>query len=135
MRGHVQQNDVPFIEDDMGEGERVLPGDNPIYHEEFEVGDPRVSENRTRPRHILHPLDPNAPPGTVTHEVYVDEHGMLRYDVIGQGARGRASPDESNLIGVVIFRPGVQGAVDRFGDPPNVVNRTPVNLPWPLTSP
>ena len=130
VRGHVQKNDVPFINDDEGTGERVLWGDNPILHSEYYSGT-RVSVNETRKGHILHPLDPNASPGTVTHSVYFDEHGILRYDIVGKGARSGLSAAASNALGVLTFQHSVRSVVDRFGDPPHTT--PPPGLPDPST--
>jgi hypothetical protein len=52
-------------------------------------------------------------PGDVTHRVHF-ENGNLYYDMVGTGVGG-STGFWNNKVGIELFGPGVQDAVDRFG--------------------
>ena len=58
--------------------------------------------------------------GTVTHRMHF-ENDALVYDVVGEG-EGK-SPRINNLVGTLLFRPGVKEVVRKFKDPPRVRSR------------
>ena len=104
---HVNRNDVPPFADDRGSGEKVLIGDNRIYH--TEIPEERRTVNRAKEgEHILK--------GTVEHRVYQGpENGDIYYEVLGRGKPGERRPGLSNLGGRVMFLPGVYRAVRIYG--------------------
>lgn len=86
MFDHVNRNDIPFIDNDLGNGRRDLPipllgGNDPIYHSEAILG--RTSVNTTLDGHTFHP-------GTVTHTVSFSG-GYLNYTVTGAGQEEMAN--------------------------------------------
>ena len=101
--GHVNRNDIPFTDDDLRTGRHVLPGGNPIRHDEF-LGI-RETTNTTLKGHIFHS-------GSVTHRVHF-EGDVLYYDVIGEGTG--AFPRTNNFLGRITFRPGVHRIVEEYG--------------------
>ena len=106
---HVNQNDIPFTDDDLGSGPRVLIpglpqplGSQPIIHSEnIRL---RTSVNITLDGHNFHP-------GDVTHRVHF-ENGRLYYDLVGTGTG--SAPKFNNWIGIKLFKPGVENAVNKF---------------------
>ncbi len=108
---YVNQNDVPFTSNDLGNGQRnllpylprFLDGNQPIRH--IENADLRTSVNVTLRGHKFYP-------GTVTHRVHF-EVGFLSYDVVGVGAGG--NPSFNNSVGMGLFTSGVRSVVNRFG--------------------
>ena len=101
---HVNRNDIPLIDDDLGDGDRKLPFDNPIYHDENEAG--RTTVNYTRKGHLLHE-------GQVEQRVYFDENGNLYYQVHGTGSGKYGGAN--NVLGYLLFRPGVHRVVRTYG--------------------
>mgnify|MGYP006939816741 FL=1 len=106
----VNQNDVPFSDKDLGSGNKNLIswarrpfGSQPIYHSEDITN--RTSVNITMEGHNFHP-------GDVTHRVHF-ENGNLYYDMVGIGTG--SFPGFNNWVGIKLFGPGVQSAVDKFG--------------------
>ena len=102
----VNRDDIPlnFLGSDLGDGIRFLgPTMEPIRHREF--ADSRVSINTTADGHMFHP-------GQVVHTVQF-RNGGLRYSVIGSGSG--SSPNFNNLMGLVLFSPGVENKIRRFG--------------------
>ena len=105
---HVNANDIPFIDNDLGSGERLLPnplddGIDPIYHEEYPGS--LKSVNRTLLGHRYHE-------GRVTHRVYFQD-GALYYEVIGKGTG--PNPFKNNAFGLIVFTPDVYDALRKFG--------------------
>ena len=103
LADRVFEHDIPTTSNDVGGGQRMLFGGNPIRH--FENPGQRQSVNVTEEGHVFHS-------GEVNHQVYLS-HGTLYYDVNGTG-KG-AFPRLNNLIGITLFRSGVERAVDEFG--------------------
>ena len=108
--GHVNANDVPFSDNDLGTGPKNLIagvrrpfGNQPIFHSENI--DQRTSTNVTIEGHNFYP-------GSVTHSVNF-RGGTLFYDLVGTGT-GRF-PSFNNSAGIILFMPGVVDAVDTFG--------------------
>ena len=101
--GRVNANDIPFTSDNLGSGERLLLGRDPIHHSENIAG--RTSINTTLPGHTFHP-------GTVTHQVHF-ENGNLYYDVTGRGSG--SLPGFNNFVGKELFQPNVVRTVRDFG--------------------
>ena len=101
---HVNRNDIPLIDDDLGDGDRKLPFDNPIYHDENEAG--RTTVNYTRKGHLLDE-------GQVEQRVYFDENGNLYYQVHGTGSGKYGGAN--NVLGYLLFRPGVHRVVRTYG--------------------
>ena len=96
---HVNRNDIPLIDDDLGDGDRKLPFDNRIYHDENEAG--RTTVNYTRKGHLLHE-------GQVEQRVYFDENGNLYYQVHGTGS-GKYGGGEQRLGLLVVPAGGTSG--------------------------
>ena len=101
---HVNRNDIPLIDDDLGDGDRKLPFDNPIYHDENEAG--RTTVNYTRKGHLLDE-------GQMEQRVYFDENGNLYYQVHGTGSGKYGGAN--NVLGYLLFRPGVHRVVRTYG--------------------
>ena len=108
--GHVNANDVPFSDNDLGSGLKNLIagvprpfGNQPIFHSENIAQ--RTSVNVALEGHNFYP-------GSVTHSV-IFRGGTLFYDLVGTGT-GRF-PSFNNSAGVFLFRPGVVDAVNTFG--------------------
>ncbi len=106
--GHVNQNDIPFTDDDLRAGPHLL---KPVP---FLKGDPithtqnlttRTSVNIAEQGHRFYP-------GTVTHRVHF-ENGNLYYDLIGVGTG--SNPGFNNWIGIRLFRLGVSSVVREYG--------------------
>lgn len=107
---HINKNDVPFSDEDLGSGNKILIkgiprpfGNQPIYHSEDIKN--RTSVNITLKGHNFHP-------GDVTHRVHF-ENGKLYYDMTGTGSGW--APEFNNWIGIKLFGPGVQDTVNKFG--------------------
>ena len=101
---HVNQNDIPFTDDDLAVRRHTLPSNNPIDHRENESA--RTIINRTREGHVFHP-------GTVEHKVHFGNGGgTLYYDVTGEGT-GRF-PSVNNELGRLLFEPGVREILRRY---------------------
>lgn len=105
----VNQNDIPFVRDDVGTGPRVLIPPNPfigrqqIQHEENILE--RKSVNIAEEEHLLYP-------GSVEHSVHF-ENGELVYEVIGTGTGWNARAN--NILGIFLFRREVVRTVEEFG--------------------
>ena len=97
---HVNQNDVPFTDGDVGDDFHTLPGDNPIDHQEDAIN--RRTTNETMEGHIFHP-------GMVEHRVHFGNgngDNTLYYDVTGRGSG--PYPHLNNFLGRQTFEPGVR---------------------------
>lgn len=108
--GDVNQNDIPFTSNDLGDGNRnLLPyaprpfGNQPIRH--IENAALRTSVNVALEGHNFYP-------GTVTHRVHF-EGGTLFYDIVGVGTG--SMPSLNNNAGTMLFTPGVRSVVNTFG--------------------
>ena len=101
---HVNRNDVLPPADDLGDGVKILIGNNPILHSEYE--DEWRTVNEALGKHILE--------GTVEHRVHF-ENGDLYYEVNGKGRPGELLPRFSNFMGRIMFLPGVHRAVRTHG--------------------
>ena len=99
---HVNQNDISFTYDDLGNRQRILIGNQPIYH--FEYISLRMSASVTSEGHMFHP-------GSVVHSVFFS-HGTLYYRVDGSGTG--AAPNFNNNLGITLLGPGVNHVVDKF---------------------
>jgi len=102
---YVNRNDVPFIDDDLGGGQKeLLPfGRGSIFHTE-QPGE-HTSINTTLESHVFHP-------GDVAHNLYFQDDALY-YEVVGTGYG--AFPRVNNVIGIGLFAPGVVEAVYRYG--------------------
>lgn len=87
----------------MGGGRKSLFGRNPIEHIEDIAN--RISINVTLDGHVFHP-------GDVTHRVHF-ESSNLYYDAVGTGTG--SFPIFNTDVGIFLFQPGVETAVDKFG--------------------
>ena len=105
---HVNANDIPFTNNDLGPGRRDLRnpldgGVDPVHHEEYPGS--LKSVNETLPGHRYHP-------GNVTHRVHFQD-GALYYEVVGEGTGSH--PYGNNASGFIVFTPGVYHALRKFG--------------------
>ena len=101
----VNRNDVPPFADDLGSGKKILIGNNPVIHTEYEEDWRSVNEA----------LEGHTLEGTVEHRVHF-ENGNLYYDVLGAGPPGESLPAwVPNLTGRIMFMPGVVQAVRIYG--------------------
>ena len=114
---HVNSNDIPFTDDDEREGVHLIGHwDSPITHEEPD-GE-LTTENNTLKGHPYHPgtRDSDSP------DALRDRCASLRRR---RRWRGKAPPHQQpcDLVGIVLFKPGVKEAVRKFKDPPRVRSR------------
>ena len=99
----VNRVDVPWSWEDLGPGEKILAGNNPIYHDEFPAE--RRSVNTTRKGHRYHR-------GEVVNQVVFGDDDFLYYEVIGTGT-GK-DPYENIVTGTLTFFPVVDDVVEWF---------------------
>ncbi len=103
---HVNANDVPFTDNDLGGGEKALFDIDGlmqrVLHTENVAN--RTSVNTTLPPHVFHP-------GSVTHRVLF-MGSYLIYSVVGVGSGFGAGLN--NVAGAATFLPGVYSVVDGY---------------------
>ena len=103
--GYVNNNDIPFTDDDLGSGRRNLEtifGIQPINHRE--LPEIRTNTNFTVKGHMFHL-------GDVTHHVEFS-YDTISYDIVGTGTGAYSNLNVG--IGINHFGPDADRVVDRY---------------------